>query len=310
VKKNCVFGPVPSRRFGRSLGIDLVPLKVCSMSCAYCQLGKTAEPTLERKAYVTLEDVQRDLPGALERAGDFDVATFSGSGEPTLNSSLGDIIRYVKTKTRNPIVVLTNGTLLWMPEVREDLRVADVIAPSLDAATDEMLQRLNRPAPGLDLEKIVSGMEEFSAEFAGEIRLEVFLAEGVNDSEEHVAAIASLARRIGPSRVELNTAERRPTEDWVRPVPYERLLELATFFDPPADIISSRSSPDGAAHHSHEPSAEEILEYLARRPAPAVELAKALGAPDDAVQALCEKLCTEGKLRAETMLEHEVFVVP
>lgn len=166
-----VFGPVPSRRLGRSLGVDLVPLKVCSYACIYCQLGRTTKKTVERKEWVPTARVLDELKRKLATRPDY--ITFSGSGEPTLHSALGKIIEQIKSMTKTPVAVLTNGSLLWQPEVRTELALADVVMPSLDVGDDLFFQTVNRPHPEITFEKLLSGLEQFRREFSGQIRARI-----------------------------------------------------------------------------------------------------------------------------------------
>ena len=164
-----VFGPVPSRRLGRSLGIDLVPYKVCSFDCVYCQLGLTTNKTMERKEYIPLKEIIADLDRKLAENCEFDYITLSGSGEPTLHSRLGEVIEAIKRRTNKPLAVLTNGSLLWDSEVREAIADADVVMPSLDAGNQTLFEAVNRPCDGLSLEKIVDGLAKFTQTFKGKI---------------------------------------------------------------------------------------------------------------------------------------------
>ncbi len=300
---------MPSRRLGRSLGIDVVPFKTCTFSCVYCQVGRTPRPTTERGEYLTLDKLRTDLAVAVERCGDFDVATFSGSGEPTLNSRLGEMILHVKEVTGKPAVVITNGSLLWMPDVRSELAGADVVCPSLDFATEETFRKVNRPSEELDYQTVMDGIVTFCRGFEGEIRLEVFLVAGNNDSEEEVALIAEAAKRMGPVRVELNSAERRPAETWVGPVGHERLVELSSLFDPPAAVIVRPAVSDAAEAGGAVATEAEVLAYLERGAASVAEIAGALGATVESVRGECKALCATGRATVEATPEGERYLV-
>ncbi|RPI46755.1 MAG: radical SAM protein, partial [Bacteroidetes bacterium] len=176
-----IFGPVPSRRLGMSLGVDLVPHKVCSLDCVYCECGPTTKRTLDRKEYVLYGKVTEELDHFFIENPDPDFITFSGSGEPTLNTRIGDVLHFIKQKKPAiPVAVLTNGTLLGRKDVRDELMEADVVLPSLDAATPEVFRRINRPAHGLDLDEILEGLVSFRKEFRGEMWLEIFIIPGFN----------------------------------------------------------------------------------------------------------------------------------
>lgn len=268
-----VFGPVPSRRLGRSLGVDLVPFKTCTYDCIYCQLGRTTRKTVQRKEWVPTAAVLEELKRKL--ASHPDCITFSGSGEPTLHSGLGKIIEQVRAMTKIPVAVLTNGSLLWQPEVRAELALADVVMPSLDAGDDLLFQAVNRPHPDISFEKLVAGLEQFRGEFSGQYWLEVLLLAGHTGLPAHVQKIAEIVRRIRPDRVQLNTAVRPPAEEHVRAVPPERLAALARAFGPEAEVIANYRILK-ATPQSH-PSAEAVLALLERRPCRVQDIAQGLG---------------------------------
>ena len=215
-----VFGPVPSRRLGKSLGIDLVPLKTCTYDCIYCQLGRTTNRTICRKPYVSGKAVVRQLEGKLSSLSEKpDYITFSGSGEPTLNSELGWVIEQISGLTKIPIAVLTNGSLLHLESVRRALREVDLVIPSLDAGNAQLYRMINRPHPSLNFSQVLRGLEEFRKEFGGSIWLEVMLCGGINDERKEISRIRDLIGKIGPDRVQLNTVYRPPAEDFAFPLP-------------------------------------------------------------------------------------------
>lgn len=170
------FGPVPSRRLGRSLGVDLVPFKTCSYDCIYCQLGPTTCKTIERKAWVPLEQVVAELPQRLASKPDY--ITLSGSGEPTLHAQLDELIARIKTLTDIPVAVLTNGSMLWQKDLRRQLLRADLVVPSLDAGDETMFQLVNRPHSQISLDKMLNGLVAFRQEFPGAYWLEVMVVGG------------------------------------------------------------------------------------------------------------------------------------
>src|SRR5512135_2583332 len=168
-----IFGPVPSRRLGLSLGVDVIPKKVCTLDCVYCEVGATDKRALRRREYFPAEAIIAEVEGALASHANVDYISFSGSGEPTLNSKLGEIIRAVKAMTSIPVAVITNGTLFSLEDVRYDLIVADVVLPSLDAATQEVFEKIDRPHPQLRIETIIEGLREFRREYKGQLWLEI-----------------------------------------------------------------------------------------------------------------------------------------
>jgi len=176
-----IFGPVPSRRLGFSLGVDTIPFKTCSLDCIYCQLGRTTNKTIERKEYIAGEDILREIEEILKQKKKIDYITFSGSGEPTLNSRMEEMITQIKRLTSIPIAILTNGTLLYQPRMREELMEADLVIPSLDAVSEKVFEKVNRPCHSLKINEVIEGIETFSQEFRGKIWLEIMLVKGVND---------------------------------------------------------------------------------------------------------------------------------
>ena len=287
-----VFGPVASRRLGRSLGVDLVPYKTCTYDCIYCQLGRTTRKTLERSDYVPLEDVLSELDRKIAEGPPPDYVTLSGSGEPTLHSRLGEVVAGVKERTTIPLAILTNGSLLGNPEVRRDLRQADVVIPSLDAGSEPLFRYVNRPHCDLRLKGVAEGLVRFREEFAGSIWLEVFLLGGVTALEAEVRQIAEIAGQCNPDRIHLNTVSRPPAEDYAMPVPPERMRALAALFGDRAEVISPQ--PLAPAAESREDRSEDVLAILRRRPCTIADLSRALAlAPSQAVKCV-EHLISRG----------------
>jgi len=292
-----VYGPVPSRRLGRSLGVDLIPFKTCTYDCVYCQLGRTTNLTLRRDEYVPLEtlvaDVARRL-GELDTPPDY--VTLAGSGEPTLHAGLGPLVAEIRRRTDVPVAVLTNGSLLSEPAVADALAEVDLVVPSLDAGTAGVWRQVNRPHPDLAWETMVVGLETFASRFAGQVWLEVMLLEGLTGTETEVAAIALLAQQIRPDRVQLNTAVRPAAEPGVRAVPRRRLEELARRFDPPAEVVAEFREPapeDGATAR-----AEDVLELLRRRPCSAKDVADGLAIRPNEALKLIDELTAAGRAEA------------
>ena len=274
-EKKYLYGPVPSRRLGRSLGIDIVPFKVCTLDCVYCQLGKTTEKTLQRKDYVPVEAVLAELKDKLADGLEADFITISGSGEPTLNSRLGELIEGIKKITDIPVAILTNGTLLYKQDVRADCAKADVVLPSLDAGDEQIYQRINRPHSGLSLEKLISGLCAFRNEFAGRIWLEVFFIEGFNTDNEQIAKIKDAIDRIRPDKVQLNTAVRPTAEPGIKSLSAEKLQAIAEELGEKCEVIADFSP---ARHGGNiEGKAEDVLSMLKRRPCSLSDISSSLG---------------------------------
>ena len=272
-----VFGPVPSRRLGRSLGIDLIPYKTCSYDCIYCQLGRTVEKTLVRKEYVPLEVILKETAERLAEGVQPDYITLSGLGEPTLYSRLDELIAGIRRLTRTPIAVLTNGSLLWNPEVRRGLLESDVVIPSLDAGSEEIFQTVNRPHPNLDFAQVLSGMASFRQEFGGQIWLEVFLLKRFTADVAQVGRIARLVEILEPDRVQLNTVLRPPVEKYALAVDSATMHSLAAIFGGRTEIISD---PPASEHKSAVGAGEAvIMGLLRRRPCTIQDVSRGLGIP-------------------------------
>jgi wyosine [tRNA(Phe)-imidazoG37] synthetase (radical SAM superfamily) len=222
-----VYGPVPSRRLGRSLGIDPVPPKTCNWNCVYCQLGRTTPLSSERRDLAPVDEVLEEVQVALDACGDdLDWVTFVGSGEPTLHSGLGRMIREVQAMVALPTAVITNGALLHREDVRRELAAADAVMPSLDAGSEALYRAINRPYPGLSLERHLGGLAAFRRGFAGRLWLEVMLVAGLNDTEAALRDLAGALLRIDPDAVHVNVPSRPPAETWVR-APELSVLERA-----------------------------------------------------------------------------------
>ena len=269
--KKRIFGPVPSRRLGRSLGVDLVPFKMCSYDCIYCQLGRTTCKTVERKPWVDLEVVLEQLEKKLDTHPDY--ITLSGSGEPTLFSPLDVLIDRIKAMTNVPLAVLTNGSLLWQDEVRRELAGADLVVPSLDAGDATMFRLVNRPHESIFFDRMLAGLIAFRRQFRGEYWLEVLLVEGYNAVEAELDKLRTCIQRIRPDRIQLNTVTRPPAEGYAAKVLPERLQAIAATFSPPAEVIAEFHRPETAGGTA---GREEILELLRRRPCSMEDIADGL----------------------------------
>lgn len=291
-----VFGPVPSRRLGRSLGVDLVPFKTCSYDCIYCQLGRTTELTVDRRDWVPVDAVVAELKDTLERSRDRppDYITLSGSGEPTLHARIGDVIAGIRARTDIPVAVLTNGSLLWQEAVREQLRDASLVVPSLDAGDAAMFAAVNRPHPDIDFDRMVDGLIAFRAAYAGEIWLEIMLLAGHTAIDSEVRKIANLAKRVRPDRVQLNTPDRPTAESFAGSTLHDRLDQLGCLFTPPADPIERKETQDMNTAMASERAA--IVDLLRRRPCTAQDVSVALGAHLTAVIKDLHGLFLEGRV--------------
>jgi wyosine [tRNA(Phe)-imidazoG37] synthetase (radical SAM superfamily) len=293
-----IYGPVPSRRLGRSLGVDLVPFKTCSYDCVYCQLGRTMRKTVERREFNPAEGILSELERKLDSVSALDYIGLAGSGEPTLSARLGEIIRGIKERTATPVAVLTNGSLLWNRDVQDSLRDADVVMPSLDAGDARLFAHVNRPHRSLDFERVVGGLVEFRARFSKPIWLEVFLLGGVTGVRAEVEKIAALCREIRPDKIQLNTVVRPPAEDFAFPVSADLMTSFASLFDPPAEVIAGPAAASAPAFEDVLVPDAEILALLSRRPSTALGVSAGLGLHiGEAIKRL-ETLARKGDVRA------------
>ncbi|NLX18986.1 MAG: radical SAM protein [Desulfobulbus sp.] len=301
---NYIFGPVNSRRLGRSLGIDLFPKKICNLDCVYCEVGPTAATVNRRAAYSPATAVMAEVadwcrqPELLDTV---DVLTVTAKGEPTLHSDIGIILRYIKDTARKPVVVLTNGTTLNDETVRCDLMAADIVVPSLDAARPESFARVDRPAAGVDVWKVIEGLTLFSHAFSGLIWLEILLVRGMNDSPEDLDALTAALRMMRLDRIQLNTVVRPPADPAAHPLQAEELSACASrlgaelnlpvdvsFAD--QDVTNRRLSDDkvSVSPVSLSVALEEIQEIVQRRPCTAADIDRLfrLGGPGKVEQLL------------------------
>jgi wyosine [tRNA(Phe)-imidazoG37] synthetase (radical SAM superfamily) len=294
-----LFGPVPSRRLGRSLGIDTIPLKTCTQNCIYCQLGKDAPQTLLRKSYVSIKAVLGELEQKIGEGLQADTITISGSGEPTLHSQLGELIDGIRKLTDIPIAVITNSTLLFDPGVRKDCCKADVVLPSLDAGDAETFVKMNHPHPDLDFERFAGGLVRFRAEYTGQIWLEVFFCDGINTDEVSVQSIAEQIRCINSDKVQINTSVRPIVHAEAARVNKQRLNEIARQLGKSAEVITDFSKYTDTADRPVNP--QVILETLQRRPCTVDDLSAGLGLSIQQLQPALDKLQAQSKIICETI---------
>lgn len=285
-----VYGPVPSRRLGLVLGIDPVPSKTCNWNCVYCQLGRTAPLTNERRALAPVDGVLAEARAALASPASRAVRGFSiaGSGEPTLHSGLGDIVRGLGALSL-PVAVVTNGALLHRADVRRDLLAADSVHPTLSSGNPSTFRALHRPWPGLTLDRLVEGLLAFRAEYGGRLVVEVMLVAGVNDSVRCLTELAELIERIAPDAVEVNVPARPPAEAWVEGPPARSLARVAQQLGEAARFLSRALPPPRL-------TPERLVEVLQRHPLPEAEVLDALGTGRPAVDALAA-LAASGAVR-------------
>ena len=274
MKERFVYGPVASRRLGRSLGIDLVPYKVCSYDCIYCQVGGTTRKTVNRRPYILANMILEELERKLKEGAGPDYITLAGSGEPTLHSEIGPIIRDIKKMTTVPVAVLTNGSLLWKPPVREALMEADAVLPSLDAHDQKNFEAVNRPHPDITFEIMMRGLIDFRKAYSGEIWLEIFLLEGINETEADAEKFKGWIEKISPEKVHINTAVRPTLEAFARRVSQEKMDRFCNILGGHAEVIAPFR--DSEKHEKAAGIEEDLLNLLARRPCTLDDMASGL----------------------------------
>lgn len=291
-----LFGPVPSRRFGRSLGIDLLRHKSCTLDCIFCQLGRTTRQTLIRDHFVPTADVIDEIGRWFDAGGHADYLTLSGSGEPTLHAGFGQVLASLRA-TSIPSALLTNGTLFDLPEVREAAGLADVVKVSLSAWDQRSFARVNRPHPRLVLTEIIAGLRRFREQYPGRLWLEVFLLAGINDMPDDVAKIAHICRSLRPERIHLNTVVRPPAEAFAAPVPQTELQSLGKLFDPPAEIALAAAAPPSTAFTVNSAT---VLAMLKRRPCTTEQIQAAFGLHANEIVKLLGDLIRRDQIQADT----------
>jgi wyosine [tRNA(Phe)-imidazoG37] synthetase (radical SAM superfamily) len=296
-EKKYFYGPVPSRRLGLSFGVDIVPFKVCTLDCIYCQLGKSTDLTIERKNYGPIEPILAELKGILSKGLKTEFITIAGSGEPTLNSQLGKLIEGIKKITDIPVAILTNGTLFYKNDVRVDCAKADVVITSLDAGDAETFQKVNRPHRDINIENLISGLSSFRDEFSGQIWLEVFFVESLNTKSDQIAKIRNAIDRIRPDKVQLNTAVRPTAEPNLKRLDIEKLHTIAAQLGPQCEIIADFAT----LHHVKFPDnkADNVLSILKRRPCSLDDISSGLGIGRNEAMKYISNLQQQGLILSE-----------
>jgi wyosine [tRNA(Phe)-imidazoG37] synthetase (radical SAM superfamily) len=292
-----IFGPVPSRRLGMSLGVDLVPHKVCSLNCIYCECGATNKLTSERKEYVSYNEVITELKDFFEKNDNPDYITFSGAGEPTLNIHIGKVIDYLKINHSDvSVAVLTNGSLLNNPEVRQELLQANLILPSLDAATNSAFIKIDRPVKNLMINDYIQGLIDFSRDFKGIIWLEVMILPGINDDLENLNKLKEAILKINPEKIQLNTLDRPGVIDGIRAasrVELQNIIDLWNLEN--VEIIASSAiRKDNKSFRKDTENA--IIETISRRPCTLEDLEKILGLHVNEINKYLDTLDSDNKI--------------
>ncbi len=285
-----VFGPILSRRLGVSLGVDIVPYKHCSFDCVYCESGRTTQLSAKRAELVPTQDVIAELDQYLQKSPQLDYVTFSGNGEPALSTSLEKITDFMKANyPQYRLCLITNSSSYLEPRV-------DLLVPSLDAVSQDIFQKINRPVAGIKASQIVEDLAKFQKSFTGQMWLEIFLAAGVNDTQAELEKLVAAVQKIKPNRVQLNTLDRPGTESWVKPVSYQKLQQIAALpWGVPVDI-PVRKDVDSSLVSLEGNLREQILNTIKRRPCTVVELAEILGVNLHALSKKVAKLVSKDEL--------------
>ncbi len=292
-----LFGPVFSRRLGISLGVDLVPHKVCSLNCIYCESKVTTNLTLRRKEYVSFTEIVAELTEFLKTKQHLDFITFSGAGEPLLNGNIGEIIAFLKNNfPQYKLALITNSTLLSDKKVRNEIKNIDLLLPSLDAVSSDVFKKINRPNKQLENTKIIDGLSKFRKIFKGKIWLEIFLIEGLNDTENELKLLKNAIQKIKPDEIQLNSLDRPGTLNWVKPVSAEKMENIANFFKPLNAKIIAKNQKITNLDSLQNNVKSQILQTIKRRPCTNIELAKMCGIHIKEVNKNLGKLLSENKV--------------
>ncbi len=297
-----IFGPVPSRRLGKSLGIDLIPFKTCCLNCLYCECGKTTAHTLERKEYVPARAILREIDTFLSGAPSLDVITFAGSGEPTLNTALPELFRHIQSRyPQYKTALLTNGSLFYLEEVRQSCLAFDFVLPSLDAVRQETFEKINQPASGLSNQKVIDGLITLSKMYSGILWVEVFIIPGINDDEVELALFKETLEKISLDRVHLNTLDRPPAFAGIQPASPERLRQIARFLAPLPVQLISRKAEAGPWITLSRRDIDYFLATLRRRPMTVEDLSVTLGKNINEMYVLLDALLGKKLITAQVV---------
>ena len=295
-----LFGPVLSRRLGHSLGVDVVPYKYCPLNCVYCEVQRTTQLTLQREEFFPLEEIISELDEFLKGRPPLDYITFSGAGEPTLYNRIGELIVYIKDRyPQYKLALLTNGMLLDREDLRRDILPCDLILPSLDACSEPVFARINRPHPELDVAKLIESLVTLRKEYNGQIWLEVFIIAGVNDTQEELDCLCRAIARIRPDRVQINSLDRPAAEEWVQTADSKALDRVSKYFKKhlqmPVEIIAKAHLDDLGMELPQE-LVSNLEALLSRRPCTAEELSHSLGMHINEISKTLRQLNMDNKL--------------
>ena len=297
-----LFGPVPSRRLGVSLGVDLVPHKICSFDCVYCECGKTTELTIKRGEYVHIYRVLEELKEFLKNRPELDYITFSGAGEPLLNKGLAGVLNYLKSNFPSyKTALLTNSSLLVKKEIRNEIRGFDLIVPSLDAVSRDVFNKINRPLPGVNPLDIVEALCNLRLEYKGKIWLEIFIVPGINDTPQELDLLSKAAERIKPDKIHINSLDRPGTESWVRPPTSEEMSRILGFFKRvKVETVAPVPMQKWKRAVIKEEVVDRVLSLIRRRPCTSEDIAIVIGSTRDEVNTVLDALIEEKRVEFKT----------
>lgn len=302
-----LFGPVPSRRLGYSLGIDLVPHKTCTFDCIYCEVGKTTDLTAVRRDFNNSDSIIEEAKSFLEGyEGRIDYITFTGSGEPTLNIKLGHIAREIKKITKIPLALITNTALFGMEDVRRDAMEFDVVLPSLDSVTEESFRQVNKPHRDIRLDSIIDGLIKFSQEYRGRILLEILFVKNVNDSDKDIMALRRILEKMNIDRIQINTVIRPPAYSFARPIDEgdrERIKNLL------GDKVQIELAFTPGSLNRTGAGEDEVKKLLQRRPCTYEQISTALGIPSEELNSIIDKLEKSKSIRVDKFGEEFYYSV-
>ncbi len=292
-----VFGPVMSRRLGRSLGVDLIPPKTCPLECVYCEAGSTTRKTCEREEFFPLGEIESELDEFLSAKPELDFITFSGCGEPTLYSRMGELIAWIKKNhPSRKICLLTNGILMGKDGMPEELAGLDLVVPSLDASDEKAFQKINRPAPGLSLDQLVSSIKNFRKRNKCPMWLEIFVVPGLNDSDSSIAKFAEIVAEIKPEKIQLNGLDRPGMEKWVQKPDPDSIAKFKSALSPLAEVeVVARTRQSAKIARPHAEIEDSIVQTLSRRPCTEQEIAGLFSLSPEQTAEIIEKLISSGK---------------
>ncbi len=295
-----IFGPVPSRRLGVSLGVDLVPHKTCTLNCVYCECGQTDNLTLQRNEYIPFNRIKAELHSYLSQDPALDFITFSGSGEPTLYKGMDKVIGFIRSAyPKYKVALLTNGILLYQPRVSAQVFDLDLVKVSLDAASEKIFSQINRPHKGLKLSEILDGLISFRKKFVKQFWVEVFMVPGLNTSDVELKEIKQVIRKIHPDRIQVNTLDRPGTESWVKPLEKKELMDIATYLYDAEIIAEFDLENHGQVYIDN--LYERLLATIKRRPCTAEDISQLLGVQVKEVHRYLFNLLENGEIAKREM---------